>query len=318
MIRVEDLTKSYGDVRAVDGVAFDVAQGEVVGLLGPNGAGKSTTMKILTGFLHPDSGRVRIADREVDPEAPGTKTGVGYLPETTPLYPRMGVLEYLDFVGRMHGLSRAERRRAFGRVVDDCSLGDQVRRRIGQLSKGYRQRVGLAQALLSDPPVLVLDEPTSGLDPAEVTRIRALIARLGETKTVLLSTHVLSEVQEVCRRVIILAGGRVVADGSPLDLAEEEATELCVTFHVPDAGSGGADELRRCLLGVDGVRGARELGADGHGRVAFGLAVGDRWGAAAALFEELRGRPWTLLELRHDLPSLERVFLSRTEASSDR
>jgi len=309
MIRVEELRKTYGDVRAVDGVSFEIAQGEVVGLLGPNGAGKSTTMKILTGFLYPESGTASVDGRRVDPEDPRSKEPIGYLPETTPLYPRMRVAEYLDFVGRMRGLGRAARRDALARVTTDCGLVGWERRRIGTLSKGYRQRVGLAQALFGDPKVLVLDEPTSGLDPAEITRIRALIQRLGETKTIVLSTHVLAEVQETCRRVIILAAGRVVADGSPLDLAEEERVELHVTLA---ADGTTPDAAAAALRGLAGVSEVRALGADA-GRFALALAVEDRWSAAGEVAALAKQEGWTLLELSHDLPSLERVFLARTE-----
>ncbi len=310
MIRVEELTKSYDEVRAVDRVSFEVPSGQVVGLLGPNGAGKSTTMKILVGFLRPDSGSCLIDGRRVEPEDPESKEAIGYLPETTPLYPRMRVTEYLDFIGRMRSFSRAHRRTAIERGVEDCGLRSWECRRIGTLSKGYRQRVGLAQALLSDPKVLVLDEPTSGLDPGEITRIRALIQRLGETKTIVLSTHVLAEVQETCRRVIILASGRVVADGSTLDLAEEEEVELCLTLEGDDAD---ASEAAGVLQTIEGVREVRSLGTD-EGRFALALAVDDRWRTAHAISTEAQARGWRMLELRHDLPSLERVFLARTEA----
>jgi len=314
MIRVEDLRKTYADVHALDGVSFDVPAGEVVGLLGPNGAGKSTTMKILTGFLYPDAGSVTIDGREVDPEEPDSKRAIGYLPETTPLYPRMRVGEYLDFIGRMHGMKRGARRAALGRVTTDCDLVGWEGRRIGTLSKGYRQRVGLAQALFSDPQVLVLDEPTSGLDPAEITRIRALVQRLGETKTVLLSTHALAEVQETCSRVIILAGGRVVADGSTLDLAEAESVEVHVTLGVSGASR---EDAALALNEVEGVRDVRILGTDRSGRVALALSVTERFDASRRVAEVVRERAWELFELRHDLPSLERVFLRRTEARAE-
>jgi ABC-2 type transport system ATP-binding protein len=310
MIRVEDLEKSFGDVRAVRGVSFEIAQGEVVGLLGPNGAGKSTTMKVLTGFLYPDAGRALVDGRAVEPEDPDSKRPIGYLPETTPLYPRMRVAEYLDFIGRMRSLARAARRAALERVLDDCGLVGWEGRRIGTLSKGYRQRVGLAQALFADPKVLVLDEPTSGLDPAEITRIRELIQRLGETKTIILSTHVLAEIQETCERVIILSDGRVVADGSTLDLSEDEVIELHVTLGLAGDASTA---VGLALSAIDGVQDVRALGSDADGRSAFALATRDRWKTAAIVSETARAQGWTLLELRHELPTLERVFLRRTQ-----
>ena len=308
MIRVQGITKRYRDVRAVDDVSFEIASGEVVGFLGPNGAGKSTTMRILTGFLHADAGEVEIGGVPVDPRRPKSRRDIGYLPENTPLYRRMRVGEYLDYVGRMRGLGRASRREAMERVFVDCDLQGWGRRRIGELSRGYRQRVGLAQALLADPKVLILDEPTSGLDPAEIARIRRLVARLGETKTILLSTHILSEVQETCRRVIILARGKIVADGSPLDLASQESVELHVTL------AGAVDGTPVDLATIPGVSRVRALGSDEAGRAGFALAVTDRYDVAARLSRLAAERGWSLLELRHEMPSLERVFIRRTEA----
>ena len=255
-----------------------------------------------------------MAGRHVDPEDPESKLAIGYLPETTPLYPRMRVAEYLEFVGRMRALDRRARRSALERVLTDCGLEGWERRRIGTLSKGYRQRVGLAQALLGDPRVLVLDEPTGGLDPGEITRIRALIQRLGETKTILLSTHVLAEVQETCRRVIILAAGRVVADGSTLDLAETEEIELHVTL---EEASVQPELASLRLAELSQVQRVRPLGR-ADGRFALALVVNERWSAAGEVSRLVHQQGWPLVELRHDLPSLERVFLSRTEARATR
>ncbi|MEM7308585.1 MAG: ATP-binding cassette domain-containing protein [Planctomycetota bacterium] len=310
MIRVEALEKRYGELRAVDGVTFSVERGEVVGFLGPNGAGKSTTMRCLAGYLFPDAGTLAIGGRAVHPEDLETRRAVGYLPESTPLYRRMRVELYLDFVGRIRGLGRSERRAAIARVIGDCGLEGRARQRIGTLSKGYRQRVGLAQALLSDPDVLILDEPTGGLDPAEVTRMRELVRDLGERKTILLSTHVLSEVQETCRRVVILAGGKVVADGTPLDLAAGERAELRVT--IEDAGDDAVTELGR----VEGVAAARRTGVDDAGRRGVALEVDDRHACARRVGELARAKGWTLVELRHELPSLEQVFLRRTQPAA--
>jgi len=310
VIRVRGLEKTYGDVRAVDGVDFEIEGHEVVGFLGPNGAGKSTTMRILAGFLHADGGSATVAGRTVDPDDPRSRAAVGYLPESTPLYRRMRVLPYLDFVGRLRGLGRRERRTAVGRVVERCDLHGYETRRIGHLSKGYRQRVGLAQALLADPEVLILDEPTSGLDPGEIARIRQLVQELGETKTVLLSTHVLPEVQETCRRVIILGRGRVVADGDTRELAGSGEVELRVTAEAP------VEELFRALAELPEVKRARPHGVPSEARSGAVLVVDDRYAAAAAVHRTLVARGWTLLELRHDLPDLERVFL-RVTAGED-
>ncbi len=309
MIAVEALVKRYGETAAVDGASFRISAGEVVGLLGQNGAGKSTTMRILVGFLRPDAGRVEVAGRPVDPDDPESRRAIGYLPETMPLYPRMRVAEALDFVARLRGLPAAARASALERVLADCDLGGWEERRIASLSKGYRQRVGLAQALIGDPAVLVLDEPTSGLDPAEVGRIRALVRALAREKTILLSTHVLPEVQELCPRVIILAGGRVVADGSTVALSEREAAGLFVVV----GGVRSAEEGLGILSGVEGVRSARSLGLDGAGRMRVSLTVEHRFECATRVAEAVLRAGLPLYELRHEIPSLERVFLTLTE-----
>jgi ABC-2 type transport system ATP-binding protein len=315
MIQVEHLSRSFGDVRALDRVSFAVGRGEVVGLLGPNGAGKSTLQRILTGFALPDSGRATVAGLDVrsgSGEELEARRRIGYLPESTPLYGDMRVVDYLTFVARVRELSRAESSRALERVVQDCGLAGMTRRRIRQLSKGYRQRVGLAQALLPDPEVLILDEPTSGLDPLEMLRVRDLVVRLGREKTVLLSSHLLAEVREVCPRVVILAGGRVVGDGAPDDLAGSEAPVLRVALR---AEAGAARALFDGLAGVSAVR---ERGAsDGVARFELDLAPTPEGesSANASVEEEIARRAAArgigLRELARELPGLEALFLRR-------
>jgi gliding motility-associated transport system ATP-binding protein len=222
MIRVERLTRRYGPTVAIDGLSFSVDRGEVVGFLGPNGAGKSTTMRILTGYLAADEGRAEVAGIEVARDAVGVRSRVGYLPETNPLYPDMQVAGFLEFVATIRGVERSRRRAAIDRAVQACGLRGMLGKSIAELSKGFRQRVGLAQALVHDPDLLILDEPTAGLDPNQVLEIRDLILRLGREKTVLLSTHVLQEVTAVCGRAIILARGRKVADGALAELARTD------------------------------------------------------------------------------------------------
>ena len=313
MIRVSSLQKSYGPVRAVDGVSFDMKAGEVVGFLGPNGAGKSTTMRILCGYLAADGGEVEVAGERVHPDGKGAKRAIGYLPESTPLWGRMAVTDLLDSMGRVRGLGARQRRLARERVLQRCGLEGWEGRRIATLSKGYRQRVGLALALLSDPPVLVLDEPTSGLDPKEVARMRSLIAELGETKTVLLSTHVLSEVQAICRRGVVLSRGRVVADGSPLSLASAEKEQLRLVVRASDAQPEALlEELKR----VPGVLAVHPVGLDEEGLVGFRISVNDRVQTATRISGLVHARAWQLVELAHLLPTLEQVFLRCTESTS--
>jgi len=218
LIEVEHLTKRFGKIVAVDDVSFRVAEGEVVGFLGPNGAGKSTVMRILTAFIPATSGKVRVAGFDPFWESMQVRQRVGYLPENVPLYREMRVSEYLFHRARLKGVVACERKRRIGEVLERCGITEVAHRVIGQLSKGYRQRVGLADALVNDPPILILDEPTIGLDPNQVRLVRDMIRNLGRRRTVLLCTHILSEVEMICPRVIVISGGRIVAEDRTADL----------------------------------------------------------------------------------------------------
>lgn len=220
MIHVQSLTKYYGDYAAVRNVSFDVAQGQVVGFLGPNGAGKSTTMKILAGFLTATSGTATIDGIDVFWNPVAARKRIGYMPESCPLYPELRVREYLHFRAGLKGMTGTKRRQRIDYVVQRCWLGDELNTLIGNLSKGYRQRVGLADALLADPAVLILDEPTAGLDPAQIRETRSLIRELGKQHTILLSTHILSEVEMTCQRAIIIHHGQVAAAGNLAELTK--------------------------------------------------------------------------------------------------
>jgi ABC-2 type transport system ATP-binding protein len=219
MIEADGLTKHYGQVTALRSANFKVNRGEVVGFLGPNGAGKTTTMKILTCFIAPSEGTARVAGADIFEDPIAVRQAIGYLPESTPLYTEMLVLEYLEYTGKMRGLDGSARQGRIRKVVEETSLGEVVGKSIGELSKGFRQRVGLAQALIHEPPVLILDEPMSGLDPNQASEIRELIREIGRERTIILSTHNLSEVQVTCGRVLIIANGELVADDTPDDLA---------------------------------------------------------------------------------------------------
>lgn len=227
MIRFENISKQYGQQKAVDNLTFFVPEGQVVGFLGPNGAGKSTSMKILTGFLAPSSGTAQVAGLDVARQPQELKQLVGYLPENNPLYLDMYVQEYLLYVAKTYGI-RQRPMAAVARSIDQVGLGAEQHKRIGQLSKGYRQRVGLAQAIVHEPKVLVLDEPTSGLDPNQLVEIRELIVRMGREKTVLLSSHILQEVEAICQRVLILKNGSLVADGATSDLQKKSEISFSV------------------------------------------------------------------------------------------
>ncbi len=219
MIEAQGLTKRYGSVVAVEDATFEVKRGEVVGFLGPNGAGKTTTMKILTCFIAPSDGSARVSGADIFEDPIAVRQAIGYLPENTPLYTEMLVLEYLEYIARMRGLRGAQSDSRIRAVVEETALGDVIGKSIGELSKGFRQRVGLAQALVHEPPVLLLDEPMSGLDPNQAVEIRELIREIGRERTVILSTHNLAEVQVTCGRVLIISQGRLVADDTPDELA---------------------------------------------------------------------------------------------------
>jgi ABC-2 type transport system ATP-binding protein len=232
MIEVEGLSKRYGDVVAVDAVSFSVDRGEVVGFLGPNGAGKTTTMRMLTGFVPPSDGTASIAGHDIFEDSMGARRSVGYLPETPPLYPEMRVADYVDYVASIKDLPRRSRPEAVDRALERCGLADVRARVIGTLSKGYRQRVGLAQAIVHDPPVLILDEPTVGLDPIQINEIRGLIADLasGDAQhTVVLSSHILAEVSAICRRIIMINEGRKTVD-APIEELTSEGRSLEALF----------------------------------------------------------------------------------------
>ena len=214
MIHVENLTKHYKDICAVDQINFDIHKGEILGLLGPNGAGKTTTLRMLTGFLRPTAGNIRVKDFTIGENPLEIKKLLGYLPESAPLYHDMIVYDYLDFVANIREIDGNEKLKRIKYLADLCGLNDVMHQPIGELSKGFKQRVGLAHAMMSDPEILVLDEPTSGLDPNQIIEIREIIKRIGKEKTVILSTHILSEVEAACDRVVIIKQGKIIADGS--------------------------------------------------------------------------------------------------------
>jgi ABC-2 type transport system ATP-binding protein len=315
MIKVENLTKEYGANRAVDQVSFNVRKGEVLGFLGPNGAGKSTTMKILTCFLAPTSGSAQVAGFDVFDQSLEVRQHVGYLPEDTPLYKDMSVLEHLEFAANMHGMTGDRVHSRIKEIGGRCGLSDVAGKLVGELSKGYRQRVGLAQAMLHDPDILILDEPTSGLDPNQIAEIRALIKEVGKEKTVILSTHILPEVQATCSRMLIISGGKLVADGTPDELrAREKATRYRLVL---EANGAAPDAVRDKVAGVAGVVQCQKVaGEDGaHTFAIDGQAKND---LRKLLFRAAVDNKWTLLELTRQAASLEDVFRNLTTGEESR
>ena len=300
MIRVERLTKRYGALKAVDRVSFEVGRGEIVGLLGPNGAGKSTTMRMLTTYLPPTSGRAALAGHDVLDEPLEVRRKVGYLPESVPLYLEMRVREYLSYRAKLKDVPRARRGAAIAEVVARCGLGDVEDRILGHLSKGYRQRVGLAESMVHDPDILILDEPTSGLDPIQIREVRALIRELGDRHTILLSTHIMSEVEAVCGRVIIIARGRIAEDG-PVATSRGDGTIDLET-------SGPAEAVLAALRSAPGVASAALTGRDGE-FAAFSVQPRDGADLRAALGRRVVEHGWPLRRLDHRRRTLEDRFI---------
>jgi len=294
MIRVEHLTRRYGDLIAVDDVSFAIPHGEVVGLLGHNGAGKTTIMKMVTGFLEPTAGAIHIDDLEMGRDTRAIQGRIGYLPENCPVWPEMTVIDYLDYQAALHGVPEAGRRAAVATAIRRTELQDKATQPIQTLSRGYRQRVGVAQALLHDPDIIILDEPTNGLDPTQIRHMRELIHELARTATVIVSTHILQEVQAVCERVLILRAGRLVVDARMDEL--QQGRRLLVSV------DGDAEAT---LAGVDGVAAVEPRG-EHHGRRDYALEAGEE--TAPAVVRAITQAGLKLYTLQPERRDLEAVF----------
>lgn len=306
MLTVEGVSKRFGPTVAVQDLSFTVEQGEIFGLLGPNGAGKTTTLRLITGYMPPTTGRIKVAGFDVATAPLAVKQRLGYLPENPPLYPELTVREYLGFAASLKGLRRQGLVREVARVMEEAGVADVAGRLIGNLSRGYRQRVGLAQALLGSPELLVLDEPTVGLDPVQIAEMRRLIKELAVQHTVILSSHILPEVNQLCQRVLILNQGRIAAQGTPASLAAATGgRQLEVTVKGPVA------EVAALLAALPGVRTVRQAdGRPGHEPAAtYFLELLPGEDVREELFFALAARGWPLLEMRRHQLSLEEVFL---------
>lgn len=304
MISVSNLTKMFGDKTAVKNLNFEVAGGEILGLLGPNAAGKTTTMRILTGFFPPSQGTATIAGLDVVADTLEVRRQVGYLPEHVPLYVEMTPREFLGFAAAAKKVPKAGRKAAVERALERCNLGNVAEQLIGTLSRGYRQRVGLGQAIINDPKVLILDEPTVGLDPAQVRDIRSLLREIGRDSTVILSSHILSEVQQLCSRVIIIAGGEIKAMDTPANLTAAMTNEVRFVLRVSGAPEGA---LESGLAAVDSVGRVERL-ENGQFQVCSTTAKGDELGPRLASY--IVGQGWALQEMRPLSAGLEEIFLS--------
>ncbi len=309
MIEVKNLSKFYGHVRAVDNISFTVAEGDVVGFLGPNGAGKTTTIRILTCYQPATSGSATVAGHDVFKESLKVRTEVGYLPENVPLYPEMRTREYLRFRGKLRGLDRPEREAAIARVTERCWLGDVIDRPIGQLSKGYRQRIGLADALLHNPPVLILDEPTVGLDPAQIRETRALIRELAKEHTVMLSSHNLAEVEATCRKLVIINRGAIVAAGTPDELRQRitGGSKLIAELRGPN------EQVAAGIRELNGVSDVHTEAREGWTRVTITSAKDLR----ESIYTMSTKKGWPLRELRREVATLEDFFVKIVAAARE-
>ncbi len=309
MIEAQALTRRYGDFTAVRDVSFSVPDGEILGILGPNGAGKTTTIRMITGFLPPTRGQVTVNGRDLFSEPSKARRDIGYLPETVALYPEMRVHEYLAYRAKLQGMNSADAGAAIGDTVERCLLQDVEHQIIGTLSKGYRQRVGLAAAILHQPQVLVLDEPTVGLDPKQIIAIRELIRELGQDRTLLLSTHILPEVEQLCQRVLIIDRGHIIADGTPAELRAQARGNSMISVTIKDAPPQAGDVLAQ----IPGVAALQALDGDA-GRFRVECEAGED--LRETVFRAAVENDWVLLELAEKTASLEDIFVRLTAESA--
>ncbi|MDP4726895.1 MAG: ABC transporter ATP-binding protein [Desulfobacterales bacterium] len=309
MIHAENLTKNYGGIAAVDQINFEIQKGEILGLLGPNGAGKTTTLRMLTGFLRPSTGTIRVKELDIDRHPIEIKKIMGYLPESAPLYHDMLVFDYLNYVADIREIQPDRKFARIRELGDLCGLNPVMHMPIAELSKGFRQRVGLAHAMMSDPEILILDEPTSGLDPNQIVEIRDIIRRIGKQKTVVLSTHILSEAEATCDRVVIISRGKIVADGDIDKLKQSAGGTSLIHLTLQQADS---DAVRQKLSATTGVQGVVRLEAvNSQLKVTLSVpSVGDLRGE---IYRTVKQTDWELLEFYQESRTLETVFRELTK-----
>ncbi len=309
MIEIKNLTKRFGQTKILDDISFTVNKGEILGFLGPNGAGKSTTMKIITGFWTPNQGTVKVEDMDIINDSMEIRRKIGYLPETVPLYDDMRVYEYLKFVAEVRGVGKGDLRERIKEVVTSCGLQKVLLKPIDELSKGYRQRVGLAQAIMHQPDILILDEPTTGLDPNQIVEIRELIKKIGREKTVIFSTHILSEVSATCDRAIIINNGRIVGEGSPSDLLQTAGGKEILYLKI----KGPREEILKVVSAMEGVLEITEKGREEDGIFSFEVTLKPGADLRAKLADQIIRQGWELYDLSRKQASMEDVFRELTK-----
>jgi ABC-2 type transport system ATP-binding protein len=311
MIYVENLTKYFGDLCAVDHISLAIQKGEIMGLLGPNGAGKTTTLRMLTGFLRPNEGSIRVKDYTIEEHSLEIRKMLGYLPESAPLYHDMLTYDYLDYVANIRDLDKKEKHTRIRHMGELCGLNEVMHKPIGELSKGYKQRVGLAHAMMNDPEILVLDEPTSGLDPNQIIEIREIIKQIGKEKTIVVSTHILSEAEATCDRVVIINQGKIVADGTMESLKQTASGEALITLSLQNAEK---DAVVPELGSVEGVVGVL-VGDDDRDVLEVKVTCRSEEDLRGAIYDKVKQTDWILLEFYQERQSLERIFQKLTAES---
>ena len=309
MIHAENLTKYYDTFCAVDGINLDIEKGEIIGLLGPNGAGKTTTLRMLTGYFAPSAGDIRVKDVSVREDPLAAKSQIGYLPESAPLYKSMLVYDYLDHIARIRGLKGDRKEKRLKELAEICSLYGIMHKTIDTLSKGLKQRVGLAHAMMSDPEILVLDEPTSGLDPNQIVEIREIIRKIGQEKTVILSTHILSEAEATCDRIVIINRGKIIADGSTSDIKAHNGQVEQIRMTLLNADF---EAVQSRLQAVPGVREVQRLNGESSDELTVEVICRDRNDRRPDLFAAVKSTDWILIEFRREAKTLETIFRELT------
>jgi ABC-2 type transport system ATP-binding protein len=312
MIQVKNLTKYYSNLCAVDQISLDIQQREILGLLGPNGAGKTTTLRMLTGFLQPTAGSIHVKDYSIDEHPLEIKKILGYLPESAPLYHDMLVFDYLNYVADIRGIENDRKLKRIRKLADLCGINEVMHQPIDELSKGYKQRVGLAHAMMNDPEILILDEPTSGLDPNQIVEIREIIKQIGKEKTIILSTHILSEAEATCDRVVIINRGKIVADGSTESLKESAVDKKNIHLSLQNSNFKSVESVMSAIDGVTGVTRVEETDGQLDVRLSCQSSVDPR----AVIYENIKQTDWVLLDFHQKTQTLETIFRELTRESA--
>ena len=308
MIHIESLTKYYNDLCAVDQISFDITKGEIMGLLGPNGAGKTTTLQILTGFLRPTAGSIRVKDYSIDEDSLQIKKLLGYLPESAPLYHDMLVYDYLDYVANLRGIDSFKKTSRIRHLADLCGISEVMHKTINELSKGFKQRVGLAHAMMDDPEILVLDEPTSGLDPNQIIEIRDIIKQIGKEKTVILSTHILSEAEATCDRIVIINKGKIVANDTTQTLKQSASGSNLINISLQNAEF---ESVKQQLTSISEISDIVQA-SDDNGILNLELTCMSSADIRGDIYKKVIQTDWILLEMHQETQTLENIFRELT------